>query len=147
MLDRTVALWLAVGWIGYAVLPWYGVDDGFWAFLWLLEDGWPVEDDAAPAVLQALVHGKWWLGPIALPLLAPLALIGRRRSDPAFARLLIAVGLAGLGYVLLQGFAIGLRGWRYDFLEALLGLSPAPRVLIVTSVGAERPPRAGTGSG
>ncbi|HEX2478981.1 MAG TPA: hypothetical protein VHK45_06845, partial [Geminicoccaceae bacterium] len=82
-LDRTVRLWLAVGWIGYALLPWYGVE-GFWSLQWLLE-GWPQDDDAAPALLQALRHGKWWLAPIALPLLAPLALIGRRRSDPAFA--------------------------------------------------------------
>jgi iron(III) transport system permease protein len=119
-LERTVALWLAVGWIGYAILPWYAVDGGFWSFAWLIDDG-PLDDDAAPALLQALFFGKWWLGPLALPLLAPLALIGRRRSDPAFANILIAIGLAGLGYVLLQGFAIGLRGWQFETLEALFG--------------------------
>ncbi len=121
MLDRTVALWLIAGWIGYAVLPWYGVYGGFWSFEWLLEGGWPLDDESAPAVLQALLHGKWWLGPLALSLLLPLALIGRRRSDPVFARLLILTGLLGLGYVLLQGFTIGLRGWRFEFLEELLG--------------------------
>ena len=112
-LDRTVVLWLAVGWIGYAILPWYAIDGGFWSFEWLLDD-WPLDDDTAPALLQALFFGKWWLAPIVLPLLAPLALIGRRRSDPAFANVLIAIGLVGLGYVLLQGFAIGLRGWQFD---------------------------------
>jgi iron(III) transport system permease protein len=119
-LERTVVLWLVVGWIGYAILPWYGVDDGFWSFQWLL-DGYPLDDEAAPALLQALFFGKWWLAPIALPLLAPLALIGRRRSDPAFANMLIAIGVAGLGYVLLQGFAVGIRGWQFETLETLFG--------------------------
>ena len=94
-LERTVVLWLAIGWIGYAILPWYAIDGGFWSFDWLIDD-WPLDDDAAPALLQAAFFGKWWLWPIILPLLAPLALAGRRRSDPAFAHLLIAIGLVGL---------------------------------------------------
>jgi len=120
MLDRNIRLWLLVGWIGYLILPWYGVDDGFWSFEWLLED-WPLDDDAAPALLQVLLHGKWWLAPLVLPLAAPLLLIGRRRSDPAFATILIAIGILGLGCVLAQGFAIGIRGWQFGFLEALFG--------------------------
>jgi iron(III) transport system permease protein len=120
MLDRTVLLWLVVGWIGFAILPWYGVDDGFWSFEWLLQD-WPFDDDAAPGLLQVLLHDRWWLAPIAPFLLAPLALIGRRRSEPAFAAILIAIGGLGLAYVLAQGFAIGIRGWQFAFLEGLLG--------------------------
>jgi len=119
MRDRTVVWWLIVGWIGYAILPWYAIDDGFWSFGWLL-DGYPLDDDHAPALLQVL-YGKWWLAPIVPPLLAPLALAGRRRSDPAFALILIATGALGLGYVLLQGFAIGIRGWQFAFLESLFG--------------------------
>ncbi len=118
-LERTVVLWLCLGWIGYLVLPWYGLDDGFWSFRWLAD--WPGGRDAAPGLLQALLHGKWWLGPVLLPLLAPLALVGRRRSDPAFATILIATGILGLAYTLAQGFAIGLRGWQFQGLEALFG--------------------------
>src|SRR5688572_19595394 len=110
MRDRTVVWWLIVGWVGYAILPWYAVDDGFWSFEWL-QGGYPLDEDSAPALLQVL-YGRWWLTPLVLPLLAPLATAGRRRSDPAFAWILIATGLAGLGYVLLQGFAIGIRGWQ-----------------------------------
>lgn len=119
-LDRTVLLWLAIGWIGYAILPWYGVDDGFWSFAWLF-GGYPLDDDTAPALFQALFFAKWWLIPLILPLLAPLALIGRRRSEPAFAALLIATGLVGLGWGLLQGFAIGIRGWQFEGLESAFG--------------------------
>ena len=34
-MNRPAALWLAVGWGGFALLPWYGVEDGFWFFAWL----------------------------------------------------------------------------------------------------------------
>src|SRR3546814_3624256 len=35
MVNRTIALWLAVGWAGFAILPWYGIEYGFWNFEWL----------------------------------------------------------------------------------------------------------------
>ena len=148
-IDRTVRLWLVVGWIGYAILPWYGID-GFWSFEWLFDD-YPLDEDSEPAILQALLNGKWWIAPIIPPLLAPLALIGRRRSEPAFANILTAIGLAGLGAVLLQGFAIGLRGWQFAALESLFGplddrqfgigvaLSPSPAV--TCGIGMLRKPR------
>ena len=87
-IDRTIALWLAVGWVGFAILPWYVIEDGFWAFDWLF-DGYPLDGDYAPAVLQVFVDGKAWLAPIALFRMAPLALAGRKRSDPFFSTLLI----------------------------------------------------------
>ena len=43
-------LWLLVGWIGFFFLPWYGIEDGFFSFEWLL-DGYPFEPDYAPAIL------------------------------------------------------------------------------------------------
>ena len=118
--DRTVALWLAVGWIGFAILPWYVIEDGFWAFDWLF-DGYPLDGDYAPAVLQVLIDDKAWLAPIALFLLAPLAVAGRKRSDPFFSTLLICAGLGGLAYVMLQGFSIGIRGWNFAALESAFG--------------------------
>ena len=34
--DPALLLWLVVGWIGYAVLPWYGLDQNFFLLGWLL---------------------------------------------------------------------------------------------------------------
>ena len=52
-LHPTVMLWLAVGWIGFAVLPWYGVEDGFFTLSWLF-DGYPTNSDVAPALFLNL---------------------------------------------------------------------------------------------
>ncbi len=119
-MTRTILIWLAVGMAGYVVLPWYVIEDGFWSFLWLV-DGWPLDGDYAPGILQSTLHGKLWLAPVAVPLLAPLAVLGRERSDPVLARVLIATGVAGLAYLLLQGFAIGIQGWQFAWAETMFG--------------------------
>ncbi|MFZ1681961.1 MAG: iron ABC transporter permease [Rhizobiaceae bacterium] len=113
-------LWLAAGWIGFAVLPWYALQDGIFDLSWIT-DGYPFSDDSAPALFHVLSGRKLWLAPFGLLLLAPLVLWGRRKEDPLFARVLIAVGLAGLAWFLAQGFAIGLRGWSFAWLEAMFG--------------------------
>ncbi len=119
-LHPTVALWLAVGWIGYAVLPWYGLEGNFFSLSWLGE-GYPLDPDVAPALFLVGQGLKPWLAPFAVLLLLPLFLWGRGKSDPVFARLLIVVGAAGLAWMFLQGFGIGLRGWRFGWLTALFG--------------------------
>ncbi len=45
--DRHLAWWLALGWAGFAVLPWYAIEDGFWSFGWVAEAF--VDRDYAPA--------------------------------------------------------------------------------------------------
>jgi len=120
MVNRTVALWLAVGLTGFTVLPWYGIEYGFWNFEWLSE-GYPLDSDSAPGVLQVFLGGKPWLAPLALFLLAPAAVLRRRKSDPLFAKVLLLAGGGGLAYLLIQAFAIGLSGWQFGFLEALFG--------------------------
>lgn len=119
LMNRPAAFWLAVGWGGFALLPWYGVEDGFWSFTWLSE--YPPGADNAPGLLQVLLVGRWWLAPLALPLAAPLAVLWRRRADPIFAAVLLAAGSLGAFYLLAQGFAIGIRGWEYPFLEGIFG--------------------------
>src|SRR6476660_6584057 len=99
MRGRGLGLWLAVGWLGFAVLPWNAIaGQGFFAFNWLA--AYPVGVRVAPAALQIFSHGRLWL----LPLLAALALatyVGvRRQPDRIEARLLIAAGAIGLGNVL-----------------------------------------------
>jgi iron(III) transport system permease protein len=120
MVNRTLALWLAVGWIGFLVLPWYGIEYGFWNFEWLFE-GYPLDSSSAPGLLQVFLGGKPWLAPLAVFLAAPLAVVARPKNDPLFARVLLLAGGGGFAYLLLQAFAIGLGGWQFGFLEALFG--------------------------
>ncbi|MEQ8356013.1 MAG: iron ABC transporter permease [Kiloniellaceae bacterium] len=120
MVNRTVALWLAVGWVGFLVLPWYGIEYGFWNFEWLFE-GYPLDSDSAPGALQVFTGGKPWLAPLGMFLLAPLLVLRRPKNDPLFARVMLIAGGGGLAYLLLQAFAVGLRGWEFAFLEALFG--------------------------
>ena len=57
MTRRNIGLWLAVGWLGFAVLPWNAIGgQGFLAFGWLA--GWPLGLREAPAAIQLVVHGR-----------------------------------------------------------------------------------------
>ena len=111
---------MAVGWIGYAVLPWYGLNDGFFNLEWLF-DGYPLDGEYAPALFLVAQLQKVWLAPLAPLLALPLLLWGRKKSDPFFGNLLIFVGAAGLFWFFAQGYGIGLRGWNYGFLADLFG--------------------------
>ncbi|MDR7221771.1 iron ABC transporter permease [Aminobacter aminovorans] len=119
-LHPTVILWMAVGMLGFAVLPWYGVEDGFFGMSWLFE-GYPLDSEFAPALILNFKGEKLWLAPLGLLLAAPLLLCGRKKSDPLFGKLLVAVGAAGFAWLLFQGFAIGLRGWQFGWLQGLFG--------------------------
>lgn len=111
--------WIIAGWVGYCVLPWYGVEK-FWSLAWLL-DGWPFDKDYAPAAALLAMGQKLWLAPMALTLIAPLAVLGRRKSDPVFATVLIAAGAFGFSWLVAQGLGIGLRGFSAQWLTTLFG--------------------------
>ena len=119
-MTRAAAFWLALGWIGYLVLPWYILDDSIWSFTWLL-DGYPFDGDAAAGLIQATFYGKVWLTPVVIFLIAPLAVLDRAKSDPLAVRTLLMSGAGGLAYLLAQGFAIGIGGWEFATLEAAFG--------------------------
>jgi len=112
--------WIIAGWVGYFVLPWYGVEDGFFRLAWLF-DGWPVDEDFAPAAFLIAQGEKLWLAPMLLPLIAPLAVIRRRKTDPLFSVVLILSGAIGFAWLIAQGFGIGIRGFNFDWLTALFG--------------------------
>jgi len=112
--------WIIVGWVGFAVLPWYGIEGGFFRFGWLF-DGYPTDSNYAPAALLAATGRKLWLAPLILPLIAPLFILRRRKTDPIYAKVLVLAGAIGFAYLLAQGFAISLRGWNFGWLEALFG--------------------------
>jgi len=117
--NRPVAAWLVLGWIGFVLLPWYGVEDGFWSFAWLGAD-YLRSADTAPGLAQSLL-GKPWLAPVGLALLLPLVLLLRSTPRRAESNTLMLAGAAGLAYVLLQGFAIGIGGWEWAGLAAVFG--------------------------
>ena len=116
----TLALWLVVGWVGFVLLPWYGVEDGLFSFGWLF-DGYPFDRDYAPALFLGLQGEKLWLMPLLAFLTLPLWALTKPRTDPAYGKILVIAGALGFGWLIGQGFAIGLRGWNFGFLEAFFG--------------------------
>jgi iron(III) transport system permease protein len=119
-LRRTLLLWLAIGAAGFLLVPWYSVQDSLLGIGWIKDF---TAKDNAPALLQALMHGRVWLLPLGLvlaaftPLLRP-AVARRNRADG-----LIALGAIGFLYLALQGFAIGPRGVVFESLSRLSALA------------------------
>ena len=101
-------------------MPWYGVEDGFLSFEWLV-DGYPFDPDFAPAAFLIGQGEKLWLAPLVLALAAPLFVLGRKKSDPLYAKILILSGAIGFSWLMAQGFGIGIRGFAFDWLTALFG--------------------------
>lgn len=123
-MPNPLVLWLAAAWAAVLLLPWYAVDPGFWSFDWIGSYGDP---SSAPALFQALLHGRPWLWPVLLALAPPLLVLNRRRDDRVAANVLIASGVFGIGWLVIEGFAIGIRGWSLPSLEALFGaVEPQP---------------------
>lgn len=98
--------------LGLFVLPWYALPDGLLDPAWLRV--WS-GTDAAPAFLQAALHGKSWLWPLVVAFLIVVPAL--KRED---ALLAWTSGL-GFAYFLFQGFVIGLRGPKLDMLAAWAG--------------------------
>ena len=115
---RARRLWAALIASAAAVsaLPWYGVEGGV--------AGWLRAPGRVEPALLAMAHGRLWLAPLALAVIAAAAAI--RFSA---ARLLTASALAGLIWLLLEAFAIGARGWRWGWLTELAGPGPAQDAL------------------
>lgn len=106
--------------MGFFLLPWYGVEDGFLSFVWLVE-GYPFDEDFAPAAFLIAQGEKLWLAPLLAPLIAPFFAFGRKKSDPLYAKILLLSGAVGFGWLIAQGFGIGIRGFTFDWLRALFG--------------------------
>ena len=108
--------------IGVALLPWYAIEDGFWAVKWLL-GGYPLAIESAPALFLWLKGTNLWLLPVALSGLAALVAVLRRPPAATLGRLLVLLGGLGLAYLLTQGFLFGLKGWNAVWLNNWLGES------------------------
>ena len=113
----TIPLWLAVGWIGFVFVPWYGLEDG----LTRTAVSTYLGSEAASGLVQAFLHGRWWLWPLPIALAAPLLTLRRPRDDKLSATILIAAGIGGLVWMFGQGFAIGHKGWGWTWLGVVFG--------------------------
>ena len=113
---RTLLLWIAVGAAGFLVVPWYILQDS------VLGTGW-IKDfsgkDSAPAILQAFKYARWWLLPLGVLIAAASLLLPARVERRMRATGLIAIGATGFVYLFAQGFAIGPRGFDFEWLNAL----------------------------
>ena len=101
-------------------MPWYGVEESIFTFEWLFE-GYPYEPDVAPAFFLGLAKVKLWLMPLLIFLIGPLFALRRPRSDPLHGKILIICGALGFGWLLAQGFAIGIRGWNFEWMQNAFG--------------------------
>lgn len=118
--DKTVLVICALALLASALLPWYMIDEGFWSTGWL--KGYPTSEISAPLLLILYFQGKsLWLIPI-LGLLISALLCGLFVfSRPVLGKLLVFIGVTGVVYMLLQGFAFGLQGWSWQWLSDILG--------------------------
>lgn len=118
-MSRAALAWSIAGLLVAACLPWYALQDGLESGAWL-SGLWSSEDHAS-GLAQAVMHGRWWLAPTLVALVATGALsalpLARERRG---AWLVVASGL-GLAFFFAQAFGIGLRGWSAGWLEALFG--------------------------
>ncbi len=103
---------------GVLLAPWHGMEAGLAGLA-----AWP-SGEAAPLV--ALLGARWWIWPAVALLLAPAPMLAAGRAP---GRLLALCGAAGLALILLQGYAIGLRGLNWPVLAPLLG-APAPQAAL-----------------
>ncbi|MEP6783834.1 MAG: iron ABC transporter permease, partial [Acidobacteriota bacterium] len=115
---RALLVWVILAAVGFLILPWYALQDSVWALRWLNDFA---GNEAAPAMLQITSHGRTWLAPVGMLLLAAAGLFAPNLNRETRAAALIAVGASGFLYVLAQGFSIGPAGWSFGTLANMFG--------------------------
>src|SRR4051794_35964921 len=115
---RLLLGWLLAGAAGFLLVPWYMLQDSVLTLGWLRDF---LGKDSAPALVQSVRHGRWWLLPIGLLLALGFAALAPGMPRRRRGSLLLAVGALGFTYFLAQGFAIGARGFAFDSLTAAFG--------------------------
>ena len=115
--NKALAWWLATGLLAYLAVPWYAIQDTAWYSV--LPEVWSGAE-TANGLVQALVNGRSWLL-VGLLGLAIAALGLRLPAGRAQSNWLLAGGVIGFLGLLVSGFAIGARGWSFDYLNAQFG--------------------------
>jgi iron(III) transport system permease protein len=108
---------VAIGWIGFLLLPWYAMQDTGWLAALPQVFG---AGEGADGLMQALGQGRRWL----LLGLAGLVLASIGATRPAGrsqGRWLLAGGFGGAAALVASGFLIGAKGWSAAWLERAFG--------------------------
>ena len=109
--------WLALGVVSFLLLPWYFLSDK--SVLQALPGVFGGADTASGAV-QAMLHAKPWLW-VALLGLVMAAAGWRLPPGRAQGRWLSAGAGIGLAGLLFSGFAIGAKGWSFEWMNTGFG--------------------------
>lgn len=96
---------------GVALLRWYAIEDGFWSLRWLLQ-GFPAGSPTAPALFLWLRGANLWLLQVGLIALCALVIAWRRPTAETLGRALTVLGVAGIAYLLTQGFLLACAAGR-----------------------------------
>ena len=115
--QAAIAGWLLLGAASFVLLPWYLPADK--TVLQSLPGVFGAADTASGAV-QAAMHGKPWLW-VALLGLVIAAVVWRLPPGRAQGRGLSAGAGIGLAGLLLSGFAIGAKGWSFEWMNNAFG--------------------------
>ena len=118
--QRAAFAWALCGLLACTLLPWYALQGNVFALGWVPHIA---GKESAPLLLQAWSHGRGWLLPIALlfGLAAAIAFTFPPAARKQLGAWLVGIGSLGLGYTLLQGFTLGIKGWNFAWLNALAG--------------------------
>ena len=120
---RIIALLLIAA--GLTLVPWYALQDSFYAFKWIAKFG---GKDFAPALIQVSSFSKVWLILLPALLLATVGLYARPVNTAtavegavrSWAKAVAFIGAAGALYILAQGFAISSQGYAFESLKATM---------------------------
>ena len=116
-MKKLVFGWLLIGSLGYFILPWYLINDGFFSFSWLLE--YELEEFGS-GFYFGLTEKKWLL-PLIGPLIFPFLLLFFKSSRRIYSNIFLYSGIIGFLYFFLQGYVIGVRGWNYEIFQNIFG--------------------------
>lgn len=115
--NQPLWVWLALGLAGYVALPWYAQQDA--NGLTVLGQVFS-QAQTGSGLMQAAVFGRpWlWLALLGLAIAGVGAVLPAGRRQGGFLALGGGLGLVAL---LVSGFAIGARGWAFDWLNTSFG--------------------------
>jgi iron(III) transport system permease protein len=115
--QASIGGWLLLGAVSFLLLPWYFLADK--SVLQALPGVFGGADTAS-GVMQAALHGKPWLW-VALVGLVIAAAGWRLPPGRAQGRWLSAGAGIGLAGLLFSGFAIGAKGWSFEWMNTSFG--------------------------
>ena len=119
MISRAPLAWSMAGLLATIALPWYALQEGLDSGAWL--GGLWSSEDYASGLAQIVDHGRWWLAPMLVALVACLAAGLMPATRQRRGTLLLIASTTGLLLFVAQALGIGLRGWTAGWLTAVFG--------------------------